>query len=110
MVDLADNSGCSCGSLHRASDMAPSVLSALFWLSVRDALAVAARADSGHQNARPFRRGVRCAIVWGIPVRASRPSRAEARPFSTSVRNHSSWSIELANRSSATGSTVRPSP
>lgn len=37
-----------------------------------------------------------------------RPSLAEARPFSTSTRNHSSWSIELAKRSSATWSTVRP--
>ena len=27
-----------------------------------------------------------------------RPSLAEARPFSTSTRNHSSWSIELAKK------------
>ena len=39
---------------------------------------------------------------------SSLPSRATARPLSTSARNHSAWSIERANRSSATFSAVRP--
>jgi len=52
-----------------------------------------------------YRRSMRAATS---SCSSSLPSGAAARPFSTSTRNHSSWSIELANRSSATWSTVRP--
>ncbi len=52
-----------------------------------------------------YRRSMRAATS---SCSISLPSRAEARPRSTSVRNHSSWSIELDNRSSATWSTERP--
>ena len=46
-----------------------------------------------------YRRSIRAATSsWS----GSLPSPAATRPFSTSARNHSSWSTELANRSSAT--------
>jgi hypothetical protein len=52
-----------------------------------------------------YRRSMRAATS---SCSSSLPSRDAARPFSTSARNHSSWSIELTNRSSATWSAVRP--
>jgi hypothetical protein len=52
-----------------------------------------------------YRRSMRAATS---SCSISLPARAAARPFSTSARNHSSWSMELVKRSMATSSTVRP--